>query len=111
MQDSHTLDDAFEDDGMLPLYDEYTEQVLPLGSFGGDRHSVHVHPDFASAQPKPPRRGHVMEVVAVQALGTDQAYSPSFDTYARCPPASGGYLNASVPGSCGLTGSGISRML
>ena len=56
-------------------------------------------------QPYPtPHKGHVMDVSAVQASGTDQAYSPSFDTFARCPPVSGDYSNVSESGICHLSG-------
>ena len=40
MRDAHTLDDAGEDDSMPALYDEYTDQVLPHGSFGDVRHGI-----------------------------------------------------------------------
>ena len=57
MRDAHTLDDAGEDDSMPPLYDEYTDQVLPHGSLGEVRHGTHLHPDAVSTYAEISHRG------------------------------------------------------
>ena len=84
---------------MPPLSDELTDQVLPHGSFDNAHSSIQVRADAVSTDAENLRRGHAMGVLDAQASGTDQAYHPSFDTYARSPPASGGYSNIS---ECGI---------
>ena len=60
----------------------------------------HFGPGFATPL------GHQKEDGAEEASGSDQAYSPEFDTFARGPPNSGGYIAGLEPGSCHHTGFG-----
>ena len=83
---------------MPPLFDDLTDQVLLLGSFDNAHPSTLARADAVSSDAENLRRGHAMGVLDAQASGTDQAYHPSFDTYARSPPAGGGYSNVSEGG-------------
>ena len=97
--DTKACDDAREADDMPPLFDVLTDQVLPHGCFDNAHSCTQVRADAASTDDENLRKGHAMGVWDIQALGTDQAYHPSFDTYARSPPAGGGYSNLS---ECGI---------
>ena len=84
---------------MPPLYDELSDQVLPHGSFGVAHYGTQARADAVPSCAENFHRRHVMGGLDVQASGTDQAYNPSFDTVARCPPVSGRYSNVS---ECGI---------
>ena len=90
LSDANTCDDAGEVDDMPPLFDDLTDQVLLLGSFGNAHPSTLARADAVSSDAENLRRGHAMGVLDAQASGTDQAYHPSFDTFTPSPPASGG---------------------
>ena len=83
LSDANACDDAREVDDMPPLVDELTDQVLPLGSFDNAHSSTLARADAVSTDAENLRRGHAMGVWDAQASGTDQAYHPSFDTFAR----------------------------